>query len=80
MASRSRQQGSEQEDQRDAISDLSVVFSDDESDRDPDCDSKDSDDENKPGEDTFDDRGQLPPESYLAQAVNLNVSHPRHLL
>ncbi|KAL4861381.1 hypothetical protein BDV12DRAFT_208056 [Aspergillus spectabilis] len=65
----------------DASSDLSDIFSDDgldsDSSTDPGLDSEYSDEEDEPGDDTFDDEGQLSPEHYLAQAESLDVSQLR---
>ncbi|KAL4868073.1 hypothetical protein BDV12DRAFT_107969 [Aspergillus spectabilis] len=65
----------------DASSDLSEIFSDNGSDSDsssdPGLDSKDSANKDKPGDNMFDNKGQLPPEHYLAQAESLNVSQLR---
>lgn len=81
MAPRSRLQGSDNtEYQSDASSDLSVIFSGNESESDsssgPESDSEDDSDDEK-DEDTFDDEGQLPPEHYLAQAESLDVTQLR---
>ncbi|ODM15181.1 hypothetical protein SI65_09420 [Aspergillus cristatus] len=82
MAPHSRPVGSDdKENQTDASSDLTEMFSDNGSDSDsisdPELDSEDSDDEDEPDDDISDDEGQLPPEHYLAQAESLNVSQLR---
>ncbi|EYE97833.1 uncharacterized protein EURHEDRAFT_409098 [Aspergillus ruber CBS 135680] len=84
MAPRSRPVGSDdKENQTDASSDLTEIFSDNGSDSDStsdlELDSEDSDDEDGDEVDDgiFDDEGQLPREHYLAQAESLNVSQLR---
>ncbi|RJE21864.1 hypothetical protein PHISCL_05815 [Aspergillus sclerotialis] len=57
--------------------DLSDNGFDSDSGSDPEVDSEVSDDEDKFGDDTFDDEGQLPPEHYLAQVESLDVSQLR---
>ena len=81
MAPHSRPVGSDdKENQTDASSNLTEIFSDNGSDTDsisdPELDSEDSDDEDEdePDDDISDDEGQLPPEHYLAQAESLKVS------
>jgi len=68
----------DKENQSDASSDLTQIFSDNRSDSDstsdPEVDSEDSNDEDEPGDDISDDEGQLPCEHYLAQAQILDVS------
>ncbi|KAI3017333.1 hypothetical protein CBS147347_10329 [Aspergillus niger] len=62
----------------DASSDVSEIFSDIESDSDtntdPDLESGDSESDDEDPDEDSKDEGQLPPESYLAQAASLNVS------
>jgi hypothetical protein len=69
------------ENQSDATSDLSEIFSDNGSDSDSSSDlepdSEVSDDEDEPDDNAVDDEGQLPPEHYLAQAESLDVSQLR---
>jgi hypothetical protein len=84
MASSSRPVGpdsSESQNESDASSDVSEIFSgngsDSESNSDLELDSEDSDDNDNPGDNSFDDEGQLPPEHYLAEAESLNVSQLR---
>ena len=79
----SRPVGSDdRENQTDASSDLTEIFSDNGSDSDstsdPELDSEDSDDEDgdEANNNIFDDEGQLPCEHYLTQAESLNVSQP----
>ena len=71
----------DKENQTDASSNLTEIFSDNGSDSDsisdPEFDSEDSDDEDETDNDISDDEGQLPPEHYLAQAESLNVSQFR---
>ncbi|KAL2824351.1 hypothetical protein BDW59DRAFT_147535 [Aspergillus cavernicola] len=79
MTLRPRPVGSDnRENQSDASSGLSKIFLDNRSDSDskgdPEVDGEDSDDEDKPGDDTFDNEGQLPPEHYLTQAESLDTS------
>jgi hypothetical protein len=65
----------------DASSSVSDIFSDCASDSDSNSDlefdSEDSDDEDDGPEDSYNDDGQLPPEYYLEQAENLDVSQLR---
>ncbi|KAJ6103496.1 hypothetical protein N7486_005923 [Penicillium sp. IBT 16267x] len=72
---------SEKWNESDASSNVSAIFSDNgsesESNSDLEPDSEDSDDDDDLGNGSFDDEGQLPPEHYLAQAQNLDVSHLR---
>jgi hypothetical protein len=84
MAPRSRPvwpNESENQNVSDACSDVSAIFSDNglesESNSDSQLDSEDSDDDDDLGDDSFDDEGQLPPEHYLSQARNLDVSQLR---
>lgn len=68
------------ENQSNATSDLTKIFSDNGSDSDsssdPELDSEVSD-EDEPNDNAFDDEGQLPPEHYLAQAESLDVTQLR---
>jgi hypothetical protein len=84
MAPRSQPAGpneSENQYESDASSNISAIFSDNgsesESSSDSELDSEDSDDDDDLGDGSFDDEGQLPPEHYLAQAQNLDVSQLR---
>ena len=65
------------ENQSDATSDLTEIFSDNRSDSDsssdPELDSGVSD-EDEPNDNAFDDEGQLPPEHYLSQVENLDIT------
>jgi len=81
MAPHSRLVGSDdKENQTDASSNLTEIFSDNSSDSDfisdPELDSEDSDDEDEdePDNNISDNEGQLLPEHYLAQAESLKVS------
>ena len=81
MAPRPKPIGSDGgENQSDATSDLTEIFSDNRSDSDyssdPELDSEVSD-EDEPDDNAFDDEGQLPPEHYLAQAESLDVTQLR---
>ncbi|OJD12736.1 hypothetical protein AJ78_06714 [Emergomyces pasteurianus Ep9510] len=66
------------ENQSDPSSNLSEIFSDNGSDSDlssdSELDSEVSNDEDKPSDNIFNNEGQRPPEHYLTQAENLNVS------
>ncbi|OJJ80594.1 uncharacterized protein ASPGLDRAFT_38957 [Aspergillus glaucus CBS 516.65] len=69
MAPRSQPvRSDDKENQTDASSDLTEIFSDNRSDSDstsdPELDSEDSDDEDEPGDNISDDESQLPPEHY----------------
>lgn len=68
------------ENQSDATSDLTEISSDNgfdsDSSSDPELDS-DVSDEDEPDDNAFDDKGQLPPEHYLAQAESLDVTQLR---
>lgn len=68
------------ENQSNATSDLTEIFSDNGSDSnsssDLELDSEVSD-EDKPNDNAFDNEGQLPPEHYLAQAESLDVTQLR---
>ena len=84
MTPHSRPVGSDnKENQTDASSDLTEIFSDNgfdsDSISDPELDSEDSDDEDedKPDDNISNDEGQLPPEHYLAQVESLKVSQLR---
>ena len=71
------------ENQTNASSDLTEIFSDNGSDSDSisdlalDSDDSDDEDEDEPDDNISDDEGQLPPEHYLAQVESLNVSQLR---
>ena len=72
---------SEIQDQIDASSDLSAIFTDNGSESefnsDSEPESEDSDDENDSRDDSYTDEGQRPPEHYLAEAEGLDVSQLR---
>lgn len=65
----------------DASSEVSEVFSNNESDgesnSDLELDSEDSEDDDDADDDLVDDESQLPPEHYLGEAESLNVSRLR---
>ena len=63
----------------DSSSAVSEIFSDNGSDNDSDTDLEDSesDDDDEQDEESFNDEGELPPEHYLAEAENLDVSQLR---
>ncbi|KAL4801337.1 hypothetical protein BDV18DRAFT_167573 [Aspergillus unguis] len=64
----------------DSSSAVSEIFSDNGPDNDSDTDledSEESDDDDEQDEESFNDEGELPPEHYLAEAENLDVSQLR---
>ena len=70
---------SEGQTESDSSSAVSEIFSDNGSDNDSDTDLEDSesDDDDEQDEESFNDEGELPPEHYLAEAENLDVSQLR---
>lgn len=72
--------GSEGQVESDTDFAASEIFSDNGSDSDSNSDledSEESDDNNEQEDESFNDEGQLPPEHYLAEAENLDVSQLR---
>ncbi|KAB8079452.1 hypothetical protein BDV29DRAFT_187139 [Aspergillus leporis] len=78
MVPRFRPVGPDNKSESDVRSNVTEIFSDNgsgsESNSDMELNSDDSDDDKDPNDNSIDDKGQLPPEDYLAEAESLDIS------